>query len=87
MLAGHGAPDGRKKVEPAPGWPDYNPQTCRVRAPGFFAGFNRNKRSVAIDLKPPGRAGGGASAGGAPRRRDIVLENYGPATMERLGCG
>jgi crotonobetainyl-CoA:carnitine CoA-transferase CaiB-like acyl-CoA transferase len=46
--------------------------------------MNRNKRSLALDLK--------SSEGQAVMRRlipatDVVMENYGPGTMERLGCG
>ncbi len=53
-------------------------------ASGFFATFNRNKRSLAIDLKSvEGQAAVHALVGTA----DIVLDNYGPGTMERLGCG
>jgi crotonobetainyl-CoA:carnitine CoA-transferase CaiB-like acyl-CoA transferase len=53
-------------------------------AAGFFAAFNRNKQSVVIDLK--------SEAGQAVLHRmvgsaDIVIENYGPGTMEKLGCG
>src|SRR5579863_1789236 len=53
-------------------------------AAGFFGTFNRNKRSVAIDLK--------ADEGRALLHRlaataDVVLENYAPGTMDRLGCG
>lgn len=53
-------------------------------AAGFFANFNRNKQSVVIDLK--------TEAGQAVLHRmvctaDIVIENYGPGTMEKLGCG
>jgi crotonobetainyl-CoA:carnitine CoA-transferase CaiB-like acyl-CoA transferase len=51
---------------------------------GFFATFNRNKRSLALDLKrPEGREVVHLLAAQA----DILLENYGPGTMERLGCG
>jgi len=70
------------KVEPAP----EGDHTRRLPgfAAGFFATFNRNKRSLAIDLKrPEGRAAVHRLVAGA----DIVLENYGPGTMERLGCG
>ena len=53
-------------------------------AAGFFPAFNRNKRSLAIDLKrPEGQAAFHRLAASA----DVVLENYGPGTMERLGCG
>ena len=53
-------------------------------ASGFFYAFNRNKRSLAIDLKSnEGRALIHTLVGNA----DVVLENYGPGTMDRLGCG
>lgn len=53
-------------------------------ASGFFAYLNRNKRSLALNLK--------TSAGQSALHRlvpsfDVVIENYGPGTMERLGCG
>ncbi len=53
-------------------------------AGGFFSFFNRNKRSLAVDLKHP--------LGHALVRRlaasaDVVIENYAPGTMERLGVG
>ncbi len=53
-------------------------------ASGFFFAFNRNKRSLAIDLKAQqGRALICRLIGDT----DVVLENYGPGTMDRLGCG
>jgi crotonobetainyl-CoA:carnitine CoA-transferase CaiB-like acyl-CoA transferase len=69
------------KVEPVGG------DTTR-RLPGFAAGFfgtfNRNKRSLALDLK--------ADDGRALLHRlvstaDVAIENYAPGTMDRLGCG
>ena len=51
---------------------------------GFFATFNRNKRSLVLDLKQPA---GQAALHRLAARADILLENYGPGTMERLGCG
>jgi len=53
-------------------------------AAGFFGTFNRNKRSLAIDLK--------ADEGRALLHRlaataDVAIENYAPGTMDRLGCG
>src|SRR4051812_25326516 len=51
---------------------------------GFFAAFNRNKRSLAVDLKRPEGRG---VIHRLTRTTDIVIENYGPGTMERLGCG
>jgi crotonobetainyl-CoA:carnitine CoA-transferase CaiB-like acyl-CoA transferase len=80
MLADMGA--DVVKVEPAPDG-DYTRNLPGFGA-GFFAGFNRNKRSIAIDLKQPA---GQAAVHRLARHADIVLENYGPGTMERLGCG
>jgi hypothetical protein len=51
---------------------------------GFFAAFNRNKRSLAVDLK---REDGQAVIHRLVPTADVVLENFGPGTMERLGCG
>jgi crotonobetainyl-CoA:carnitine CoA-transferase CaiB-like acyl-CoA transferase len=51
---------------------------------GFFAAFSRNKRSLAVDLKRPE---GQAVVHALIPTIDLVLENYGPGTMERLGCG
>src|ERR1700722_1212263 len=53
-------------------------------AAGFFAAFSRNKRSLAVDLKKPE---GQAVIHRLVPSVDMVLENYGPGTMERLGCG
>jgi len=70
------------KVEPAPRG-DHT-RGLGGFAAGFFAAFNRNKRSLALDLKrPAGRAAMHRLAATA----DVVIENYGPGTMERLGCG
>ena len=70
------------KVEPAPrGDPT---RYLGGFAAGFFAAFNRNKRSIAIDLKSPE---GQKTLHRVAAHADIVLENYGPGTMERLGCG
>jgi crotonobetainyl-CoA:carnitine CoA-transferase CaiB-like acyl-CoA transferase len=70
------------KVEPAPAG-DHT-RGLGGFAAGFFPTFNRNKRSLAIDLKrPEGRAAIHRLAATA----DVLLENYGPGTMERLGCG
>jgi crotonobetainyl-CoA:carnitine CoA-transferase CaiB-like acyl-CoA transferase len=69
------------KIEPADG------DSTRRRigfAAGFFATFNRNKRSLALDLKS---AEGRALLYRLVDTADAVLENYAPGTMERLGCG
>jgi crotonobetainyl-CoA:carnitine CoA-transferase CaiB-like acyl-CoA transferase len=69
------------KIEPADG------DSTRRRigfAAGFFATFNRNKRSFAIDLKSED---GRALLYRLAATADVVLENFAPGTMNRLGCG
>jgi crotonobetainyl-CoA:carnitine CoA-transferase CaiB-like acyl-CoA transferase len=70
------------KVEPAPKG-DHTRGLGGFGA-GFFAAFSRNKRSLAVDLKRPE---GQAVIHRLVPTADVVLENYGPGTMERLGCG
>ncbi len=53
-------------------------------AAGFFATYNRNKRSIALDLK---HSEGQAIVHQLVKGADIVLENFGPGTIERLKCG
>lgn len=69
------------KIEPVDGDP-----TRRLPgfAAGFFATYNRNKRSIAVDLKRPE---GQAIVHRLVKDADIVLENFGPGTIERLNCG
>ncbi|MBI1379247.1 MAG: CoA transferase [Frankiales bacterium] len=50
----------------------------------YFTGVNRNKRSVAIDL---GTAEGLARARDLALRADVMVENFKPGTLERLGLG
>jgi crotonobetainyl-CoA:carnitine CoA-transferase CaiB-like acyl-CoA transferase len=70
------------KVEPAP----HGDHTRGLGgfAAGFFAALNRNKRSLALDLKRPE---GQAAMHRLAATADVVIENYGPGTMDRLGCG
>lgn len=70
------------KIEPAP----KGDNTRRLTGPaiGFFSTFNRNKRSLCVDLKRP--------AGQALVRRlaadaDVVIENFRPGAMDKLGLG
>jgi crotonobetainyl-CoA:carnitine CoA-transferase CaiB-like acyl-CoA transferase len=53
-------------------------------AAGFFATYNRNKRSLAIDLKRPE---GREAVRRLAAKADVLLENFAPGTIERLGCG
>jgi len=70
------------KVEPAP--KGDHTRGLGGFAAGFFSAFNRNKRGIALDLK---QKGGQAAFHRLAATADVVLENYGPGTMERLGCG
>ena len=51
---------------------------------GSFLSFNRNKRSIGIDLKHPQ---GKEVALRLVDRADVVIENFRPGVMERLGLG
>jgi len=70
------------KIEPAP--KGDHTRGLGGFAAGFFAAFSRNKRSLAVDLKRPE---GQAVIHALVPTADLLLENYGPGTMERLGCG
>lgn len=51
---------------------------------GYFPMFNRNKQSICIDLKSgEGLAEARALCSGA----DVVIENFRPGTLDRLGLG
>lgn len=51
---------------------------------GYYTMFNRNKKSLVVDLK---REEGQAIVHKLLATADIVIENFGPGTMERLGLG
>lgn len=53
-------------------------------ASGFFAQYNRNKLAVSLDLKHPE---GKALFLDMVAQAHIVIENFRPGTMERLGLG
>lgn len=50
----------------------------------YFLGVNRNKRSVTLDLDDPD---GLATAQELTASADVVVENFRPGTMDRLGLG
>ncbi|SCY90272.1 CaiB/BaiF CoA transferase family protein [Paracoccus tibetensis] len=50
----------------------------------YYAALNRNKRSIAVDLKTPE---GKKIAHDLASRSDILLENFRPGVMDRLGLG
>ncbi len=70
------------KIEPAPnGDPTRH---LKGFGTGYFGYFNRNKRSIAINLKS---GEGQEIAHDIVRRADVLIENYAPGTMDRLGLG
>jgi crotonobetainyl-CoA:carnitine CoA-transferase CaiB-like acyl-CoA transferase len=69
------------KVEPVGG--DSTRQLLGAGA-GYFTMYNRNKKSVCLDLK---QARGVELAKRLTSTADIVVENFRPGTMEKLGLG
>jgi len=69
------------KVEPEGG--DRTRQLLGSGA-GYFPMFNRNKRSICLDLKSER---GLRIARKLTARADIVIENFRPGTLDRLGLG
>lgn len=69
------------KVEPIGG-----DQTRRLlgSGAGYFPMFNRNKRSICLDLKS---AEGSRLARRLIDGADVMIENYAPGTLARLGLG
>lgn len=67
------------KIEPAAGDPTRQLQGFGM---GYFGYFNRNKRSLAVDLKS---AEGRKIARRLVKDADVLVENFAPGTMARLG--
>ncbi|WP_265502489.1 CaiB/BaiF CoA transferase family protein [Paracoccus beibuensis] len=72
------------KIEPPKGDPVRAQGTMTQGHSGYFAGFNRNKRSVVLDLY--------SEDGRAVLRRlladaDILVENFRPGTLDKMGFG
>jgi len=50
----------------------------------YFMAFNRNKRGVTLDFRDPADQ---ERLRALIRKADIVIENFRPGTMEKMGCG
>ncbi|UFN48642.1 CoA transferase [Roseomonas sp. OT10] len=70
------------KVEPGPD--GDNTRRLMGAAVGFFPAFNRNKRSLSVDLKKPASL---ALVRKLAAQADVVVENFRPGAMDRLGLG
>ena len=82
MLLGDLGADVIKVEEPTRGDPFRG--WGRVEYSPTFASVNRNKKSVTIDLKSEA---GKADARALVREADVVIDNFRPGTLERLGLG
>lgn len=69
------------KVEPVAG---DNTRRLAGSGAGFYAAFNRNKKSLAVDLADPQAR---AAVLALVARADVVSENFRPGAMDRLGFG
>ncbi len=69
------------RVEPLTGDPTRD---LKGFGAGYYTFFNRNKKSVAINIKT---AAGRDLMGKLLPTADVLIENFGPGTMERLGLG
>ena len=69
------------KVEPVAG---DNTRRLAGSGAGFYAAFNRNKKSLAVDLADPQAR---AAVLALVARADIVSENFRSGAMDRLGFG
>ena len=70
------------KVEPAPN--GDNTRRMVGSGAGFFATYNRNKRSLALDMKTPE---GMEIARKLIASADVLTENFRPGAMDALGLG
>lgn len=71
------------KIEPPQGDParGYGPPFVAGESP-YFLSVNRNKRSIAIDLKQPA---GAQIARELAARADVLVTNFRPSAIQRLG--
>ncbi len=84
MLAWLGA-DVVKVEEPGKGDPARNVLKDRADADSlFYVSFNGNKRSLTLNLKSPGGKEVFTKLLGTA---DVLLENFGPGVLDRLGFG
>ena len=69
------------RIEPPGGDPT---RSLKGSGAGYFAMYNRNKRSICLDLKSPR---GNGLARRLAQSVDVLIENFRPGTLARLGLG
>ena len=69
------------RIEPAKG---DSTRHLRGSGAGYFPMYNRNKRSLCVDLKSPA---GKAAVLKLLEDADVLIENFRAGTMDRLGFG
>ena len=69
------------KVEPISG---DNTRRLKGSGAGYFSMYNRNKRSICVDLKSEA---GNALAKKLLSTADVLIENFRPGAMDKLGYG
>jgi len=87
LLADFGADVIKVESPEGDGMRQWPPLAAGPEGPGYsenFAAVNRNKRSVVLDLKDPA---GLAAARALCASADVVVENFRPGVMARLGLG
>jgi benzylsuccinate CoA-transferase BbsF subunit len=71
-------PDVSRTVGPFPS------DTVEIEASGYFMEWNRNKRSIDLNLRDPADQ---QVALQLAARADVVIENFAPGVLDRLGLG
>jgi crotonobetainyl-CoA:carnitine CoA-transferase CaiB-like acyl-CoA transferase len=72
------SPDG----DETRGWPPFHVDADGTRTGAIFLSANRNKRSIAVDLR---QRAGQAVVQRLADAADVVIESFGPGVAERLG--
>lgn len=84
MLADFGADVIKIESPEGDGTRQWKPPVNSVGQSTYFAGVNRGKRSVALDLRT---TEGLERARSLAHTADVVIHNFKPGTMERFGLG
>ncbi len=84
LLADLGADVIKIESPDGDGTRQWSPPVNAVGQSTYFAGVNRGKRSVVLDLRSPE---GLARARELASTADVVIENFKPGTMQKFGLG